>query len=451
MVRVLSAFRGLYFATLLMLIGTGLLSTYLGLRLAADQVQGLWVGALTAAYYAGLVIGGKLGHRLIAKVGHIRAYVTCAGVVGAAVLGIGLLPWLPVWLALRVLIGMGMMCQYMVLESWLNEQAGPGERGKVFSGYMTASYLGLALGQVVLVLSPDLGVDKLMLVAICYALCLVPVAVTGKIHPAPLKPAPLEPTFFIQRIPQSLTTTLVAGLVIGSFYGLAPLYASAQGLPTERIGLFMACCIFAGLIAQWPIGWLSDRHDRSWLIRVVAIALTLAALPLAVLPHVPPVVLLPLGLIASLLQFVLYPLAVALSNDHIEGERRVSLSAMLLVTFGIGACIGPLLVGALMNLVGPNMLYAFVVLCGAILIWRIRPDAVTGKHLVDEAPLSHVQMPEGSTSSPLAAALDPRVDSQVVHDQMHTDPVVEEELAEEGAPLQEEIEFPRNPPESKAT
>ena len=237
MVRVLSAFRGLYFATLLMLIGTGLLSTYLGLRLAADQVQGLWVGALTAAYYAGLVIGGKLGHRLIAKVGHIRAYVTCAGVVGAAVLGIGLLPWLPVWLALRVLIGMGMMCQYMVLESWLNEQAGPGERGKVFSGYMTASYLGLALGQVVLVLSPDLGVDKLMLVAICYALCLVPVAVTGKIHPAPLKPAPLEPKFFIQRIPQSLTTTLVAGLVIGSFYGLAPLYASAQGLPTERIGL----------------------------------------------------------------------------------------------------------------------------------------------------------------------------------------------------------------------
>ncbi|KTT44789.1 MFS transporter, partial [Pseudomonas oryzihabitans] len=279
-------------------------------------------------------------------------------------------------------------------------------------------------------------VDKLMLVAICYALCLVPVAVTGKIHPAPLKPASLEPTFFIQRVPQSLTTTLVAGLVIGSFYGLAPLYASAQGLPTERIGLFMACCIFAGLIAQWPIGWLSDRHDRSGLIRTIAIALTIAALPLAVLPHVPPVVLLPLGLIVSLLQFVLYPLAVALSNDHIEGEHRVSLSAMLLVTFGLGACIGPLAVGALMNLIGPNMLYAFVVLCGGVLIWRIRPDAVTGKHLVDEAPLNHVPMPEGSTSSPLAAALDPRVDSQVVQEQMHSEPPAETVVAAEEAPAE---------------
>ena len=48
----------------------------------------------------------------------------------SALLGIGLLPWLPMWLALRVLIGMGMMCQYMVLESWLNEQAGPGEQDR---------------------------------------------------------------------------------------------------------------------------------------------------------------------------------------------------------------------------------------------------------------------------------------------------------------------------------
>ena len=62
-----------------MLTGSGLLSTYLALRLAADKVDGLWVGALMAANYFGLVLGGKVGHRLIARVGHIRAYVACAG------------------------------------------------------------------------------------------------------------------------------------------------------------------------------------------------------------------------------------------------------------------------------------------------------------------------------------------------------------------------------------
>ena len=84
--RTLSAFRALYAATLLMLIGSGLLSTYMALRLASEEVPGAWIGALTGAQYLGLVLGGKVGHRLIARVGHIRAYVACAGIVTAAVL-----------------------------------------------------------------------------------------------------------------------------------------------------------------------------------------------------------------------------------------------------------------------------------------------------------------------------------------------------------------------------
>ncbi|WP_410962988.1 MFS transporter, partial [Salmonella sp. SAL04292] len=104
-----------------------------------------------------------------------------------------------------------------------------------------------------------------MLVAFCFALCLVPLALTHKIHPAALRPAPLEPRFFIRRVPQSLTTVLVSGLVVGSFYGLAPLYANQLGLPNEQVGLYMGACIFAGLLVQWPLGWLSDRRDRAWL------------------------------------------------------------------------------------------------------------------------------------------------------------------------------------------
>ncbi|PAU63518.1 MFS transporter [Pseudomonas sp. PIC25] len=428
--RIWKSFRALYFATLLMLLGSGLLSTYLALRLAADKVDGLWVGALMAANYIGLVLGGKQGHRLIARVGHIRAYVACAGAVTAAVLGHGLIDWLPAWLFLRMLVGLGMMCQYMVIESWLNEQAAASQRGQVFAGYMTASYLGLILGQLVLVVHPTLGLELLMLVALCFALCLVPVAVTRKIHPAPLHPAPLEPRFFLQRVPQSLTTTLVSGLLIGAFYGLAPLYATRQGLSTEQVGLFMGACILAGLVVQWPLGWLSDRSDRAVLIRGCALLLTLIALPLAIMPSVALLLLLPMGFLVSLLQFSLYPLAVAFSNDHVEGERRVSLTAMLLVTFGVGASIGPLLAGVLMKYFGANMLYAFFSFCALILVWRIRPDKVTHQHQVEDAPLHHIPMPD-IASSPLVAALDPRVDEQVVQEQMQSAPEPQEPPAAE--------------------
>lgn len=418
-------FRALYFASLMMLIGSGLLSTYLALRLSAEQVDSLWVGALMAANYFGLALGGKIGHRLIARVGHIRAYATCAGIVGAAVLGHGLVNYLPAWLFLRVIVGLGMMCQYMVIESWLNEQADSKQRGAVFSGYMIASYLGLVLGQLILVVHPQLGLELLMLVALCFALCLVPVALTRRIHPAPMHPAPMEPRFFISRVPQSLSTVLGSGLIVGSFYGLAPLYASAQGLSTEQVGLFMGSCIFAGLLVQWPLGWLSDRYDRALLIRCVAVGIAIAALPLALIPTVPLEALFAAGFLVSLLQFSLYPLAVAFSNDHVEADRRVSLTAMLLVTYGVGACIGPLVAGVLMKQFGSQMLYAFFSFFAVILVWRIRPKAVTNLHVVDDAPLHHVAMP--AANSPLAAALDPRVDEHMVQEQMqNTEPTDEE-------------------------
>lgn len=412
------SFRSLYFATVLMLIGSGLLSTYLALRLAADKTGAIWIGALMAAYYFGLVLGGKLGHRLIARVGHIRAYVACAAMVCAAVLGHGLTDWLPAWVVLRVIVGLGMMCQYMVLESWLNEQAAASQRGKVFSGYMIASYLGLVLGQLVLVVHPALGLELLMLVALCFALCLMPVALTRRRHPAPLHPAPLETGFFIKRVPQSLTTILVSGLAIGSFYGLAPLHASRLGLSTEQVGLFMGTCVGAGLLVQWPLGWLSDRYDRGRLIRACALLLALAALPLALLPALPLELLFPLGFVFSLLQFSLYPLAVAFSNDYVENEHRVSLTAALLVAFGVGACVGPLAAGVLMRQWGPNMLYAFVSACAFILIFRVRPEMIKNMQLVEDAPLQHVPMPDSMTSSPLSAALDPRVDEHTVQEQM---------------------------------
>ena len=346
----------------------------------------------------------------------------------------GLTDWLPIWLLLRVIVGLGMMCQYMVIESWLNEQAEARQRGVVFSLYMIASYLGLVLGQLILAVHPQLGLELLMVVALCFALCLVPVAMTRRIHPATLHPAPMDPKFFIKRVPQSLIAVMGAGLLVGSFYGLAPLYASQQGLSTELVGLYMGSCIFAGLLVQWPLGWLSDRYDRPLLIRIFAGLLAVAALPLAILPAVPMQVLFIAGCLAALLQFCIYPLAVAFANDHIEPERRVSLTAMLLVTYGVGASVGPLVAGVLMKLFGSQMLYGFFSVAGLILVWRIRPNAVTNLHQVDDAPLHHVAMPDSMSSSPLVAALDPRVDEQVVQEQMVQEPVEEVETGSPDTP-----------------
>ena len=418
------SFRSLYFATLLMLLGSGLLSTYLALHVA-ERADGVWVGALMTGFYLGLVLGGKLGHRLIARVGHIRTYVASAGIVTAAVLLHGLTESLPAWLSLRVLVGLGMMCMYMVVESWLSEQSTSDERGMVFSGYMMASYLGMVLGQLVLAAMPELDINLLLFVALCFALCLVPVALTRRIHPEPLRPAPLEPRYFIKRVPLSMLTSLLAGAMVGAFYGLAPLYASRIGLPTQMIGLFMATCIVAGLLVQAPLGWLSDRVDRPTLIRVGSALLMLITLPQAIFTDLPILYIFIGGSLSCMLLFSLYPLAVAFANDNIEAEKRVSLTAVLLTTFGIGASISPLLIGALMKSQGANMLYVALSLFAMLIVIRVRPQAITGDTLSDEAPLQHIYMPDGISSSPLAAALDPRVEESHVQEQMQDSPLAD--------------------------
>ena len=78
MISTLTSFPALYFTTLLILAGTGLFNTYMGLRLSADAVSEFWIGTLLSAYYLGLVFGARLGHRLIIRVGHIRDFAAAA-------------------------------------------------------------------------------------------------------------------------------------------------------------------------------------------------------------------------------------------------------------------------------------------------------------------------------------------------------------------------------------
>ncbi|AGP43055.1 putative MFS-type transporter YcaD [Serratia plymuthica] len=418
MKKTLGVFFPLYTTTLLMLLGSGLLTTYISLRLTSIHVTGALIGAIIAANYIGLVIGGKVGHFLIARVGHIRAYVSCAGIITAAVLGHGLTEYIPAWVVLRLIIGLCMMCQFMVLESWLNDQSESNQRGRVFGFYMAATYLGMSLGQVVLMLQTNLGITTLLVIALCFALCLVPIALTTRTNARHMSPAPMELRYFIGAIPKVLATTLVIGMVVGSFYGLAPVYASMQALTTQQTGLFMAISIFAGLVAQFPLSWLSDHYNRTLLMRINAILLIVAALPLALVPHIDFPVLLVVGFIVSMLQFTLYPLVVALANDLIEPERRVSLAACLLMAFGVGASIGPLAVGALIQPLGGNILYAFFSLCGVLLVAFSRTVKEDESQFVQDAPLPHIPLPDSLTSSPLSPALNPTFDEQIIHDTM---------------------------------
>ena len=403
MLATLSSFSSLYFATLLMLIGTGLFNTYMGLRLTAQSVSEVWIGALIAGYYLGLVCGSAARPQAVIRVGHIRAFVACAAIATSMILAQTLVESMPLWLVFRVISGIVMVTELMVIESWLNEQTENHQRGRVFSVYMVVSGLGTVLGQLALTAYATLDLRPLTLVAMCLVLCLVPIAVTARSHPPTPLPAPLDIRFFMRRVPLSMTVLFVAGNLSGAFYGLAAVYGAKHGLSTSQAAIFVAAAVTAGLLSQWPMGWLSDRINRAGLIRFNALLLVLLPTVMWGWITLPYWALVAMSCVFGVLQFTLYPLGAAFANDHVESERRVSLSAVLLMTYGVGACVGPMIAGVLMSVAGPSMYYVFISACALILVWHVRPTRVTGAHQVDEAPTHFVPMPDTLQSSPAAA------------------------------------------------
>ncbi len=374
-------FGTIYVAALLMQLGSSLLMTYLALRLDASGVAQLWGGALMAANALGMVLGARSGYWLIGQVGHARAFVVSAGVIVTAVLTHHLSDGLSLWIALRFVVGAAMMCQLMVIESWLNDCAPVSRRGGAMSLYMLASYVGMMLGQLMLSLGDGLHTLALTGVAIAFAIGLIPVALHNGTQPNSISQARIKPMLYLRRLPQSLFTILASGLLNGCLYGLTPIFAAQLGFTPAQVGQFMAISIAAGLLAQLPLGKLSDHFSRITLIRATAALLCIAYLPLAFGLASGQLWIMLTGAAIGFFQFCLYPLGVAHANDNLQPELRVSVAGVLLMTFGIGATIGPLVAGAMMEHSGPQALYVFSIAVAAMVTCFIREKRRIGESL----------------------------------------------------------------------
>jgi MFS family permease len=372
MISTITTFPALYLTTLLILISTGLFNTYMGLRLSADSVSEVWIGTLISAYYLGLVCGARVGHRLIVRVGHIRAFAAAAVLSICMVLAQMLIDSLWFWLLLRVVAGVSLVTQYIVIESWLNEQTDHHKRGRVFSVYLVMSGTGTALGQLAITLYPTLDVRPLIFVAICQALSLFPILLSVRTHPRAQVPAPLDFKYFGRLIPQALLTAFLAGNICGAFYGLAAVYAVKQALSTSQVALYTATTVIAGLVSQWPMGWLADRSSRRALVQINAVGMTVLTVLMWGWISWPYWLMLLVAAGFGVFQFTLYGLASGLANEKIDSDRRVGLTAIFLMTYGVGACLGPIVAGALMRLAGAGMLYVFSTVCAVILFFFIR-------------------------------------------------------------------------------
>lgn len=360
MPSVLLQVAALLSGTAILLLGAGLLTILLPVRATIEGFSTLAIGLITASYYTGFVAGCLLAPHLVRRVGHIRTFAAFAATAASAALLLGLYVSPPTWIGFRAVVGFCLAGLYMVIESWLNERASNQTRGRIFAAYMFVNLSAITAGQFGLA-AGDPATDRLFAFAaigICFAL--VPVALTGASAPAPLVNVRLRLGHLYRLSPVGMVGCLFAGLATGAFWGLAPVFATTRGLSAGEVAVFMGLAIVGGALGQWPLGRISDRADRRHVIIVACFGAAGATAALAALPAPPGNADLALGFVAGAFMFSVYSLSVAHANDFIPADQFVEASSGLLLIFGIGAIVGPLLGSAAMVFIGDFGVFAYI-------------------------------------------------------------------------------------------
>lgn len=399
------SYSALLFGTLLLLAGIGLLGSLVPLRLDAAGFSAVTIGLVGGAYFVGLIVGTRYAGRVIGAVGHIRAFAASASVLSVATLSFPLVPSAEAWAGLRFVSGFCLAGLFMCVESWLNAQTSNEQRGRILSLYMIAVYLGQGSGQMLLPLPDPNGIIRFMVAAAFVSLAVVPIAVTRIAAPTPTSSGAMTLRQLYALSPLGIQGAFASGLSLGAFYALAPVVARELGLDVGGTAQFMGLVIVGGLILQWPIGRLSDRIDRRFVLIAVSVGLVAVSGVFVVAERWSPTSLLPLAPVLGAAIFTLYPLSVAHANDRLEPDRVVAVSAGLITAYGLGAVIGPPAAAALMESMGPTGLFVFVGAVGtgtvAFTLWRMRRRPPVP--VAEQA--AFVPLPETTL---LAGALDPR-------------------------------------------
>lgn len=382
MTRHLGPIAALLLGSAFLLIAGGINGLILPVRGNAEGFSSISLGMLGTGWALGYVLGCLWVPGLVSRVGHIRAFGVMAALAAVSILTSLLLMNPVAWIVLRSIAGFAFAGAAMIVESWLNERSDPASRGMVFGVYTMVNLAASTVGQLSLNLGNTNDYHFFVLAAVFYCMALLPTAISSSTAPRPLVKARLDLRSLWNNSPVSVVAVLLIGVSNSAFGTLGAVYAHKSGFDIASVALFMSLPILAGAIAQIPVGFLSDRADRRLvLIGVSATAICGDLIFIIVQPQDIRTSIVAICLFGAAI-FSLYPVAVAHANDHAPPDDFIRTSGGLLLLFGIGSMLGPLLAGAGMSIAGTRGLFMTTIAPHALLIlftaWRMtKRSAVT--------------------------------------------------------------------------
>jgi MFS family permease len=355
-VRLVTSLFALFFSLALLVVGNGFLMTLVSVRLSLASVEPQLIGSMMVSYSAGFVLGTLYVSGIVQQAGHIRAFAVFCAILALASLCYPLSGGLWLWALLRVIGGFAMAGLLITTESWFSGVATNQNRATIFSFYLICFYMATSTGQLLIMVgSPD-NDFVFSLAAGLFIAALIPLGLTRMQAPTLENVERLSLKKIYAVSPLGVIATFVSGVIVASFYGVGPLFATLIGFSVDQIAWFMALAIFAAMLFAWPIGWLCDRINRARMLLYIAGVGALCSLMLC-FEMTSAVMVTLVNAVMMAMVAALYPVGVALTTDRLSSAQMLSASATLLLSYGVGSCLGPVISATLIEVVGVRGMY----------------------------------------------------------------------------------------------
>ena len=351
----------------LMGAGMGLQGSAVALRAGLEGFPDSVVGLVMSSNYVGLIIGSMIAPMIIRNVGYVRTFAASASVgAGSAIAHLLWIDPVP-WLVFRAATGFSLSLMFVVAESWLNSSSTVHNRGRLLSVYSIVYIVSMGAGQPLMAFFSPASFEIFGVTTILISFCLIPVTIMRVTGEPSLDREPPRLVRTFMKTPLAGTGIIVAGILTGATWSLTPLYGQQVGMDDGSIGSLMLLVSLGSMLFQLPLGWLSDkksrRHAILWSVGGAAFAAALIAL------------FRPSGAMLYVFVFLfggfgmpLYSLSVAFANDQFEPHEMVRAAGAIVIYYGLGSVIGPVLAGQFMRWVGPEGLFLFMTLTLSLLI-----------------------------------------------------------------------------------